>query len=344
MKAIRIFNQGDLDVLQIENIEKPKPKANELLIKMKTAALNHLDLHVRKGLPGVPLPIIMGSDGSGIIEEMGDSVQEKVYISKGSEVIIVPFRTCGKCSYCLSGEEQLCDYYFILGEHLDGTQVEYICVPENYILPKPEKLTYEEAAAFPLAFMTAYHMLIRKAKIKESDWILIWGASSGIGSAAIQIAKSYKTNVIATAGDKDKMEMASKLGADFVINYKEDKVSSKVKEITEGRGVDVVFEHPGKASWSDSIRSLNKGGKLVTCGATTGPRVDLDIRHLFIKHQQIIGSTMGNRKDLLEIIDLINTGKFKPVVGHNFSFKDIKKAHQVLEDNKQQGKVVITFD
>ena len=331
MKAIRLHEQGKIDVIKIDEIPIPTVKENEVLVRIKAAALNHLDLFVRRGIPGTPLPIIPGSDGAGIIEVTGD------------EVIIVPFRTCQKCDKCLIGEEQLCRQYQIPGEHLDGTMAEYIAVPKNYILPKPGNLTWEEAAAFPLAFLTAYHMLVKKVQIKKSDRGFIWGASSGIGSAAVQIAKHFGAKVITTAGTDEKIEFAKKLGADFVLNYKTENIANHVKEITEGQGIDIVFEHPGRQTWNDSLRMLNKGGRIVSCGATTGPKVELDLRHLFMKHQQIIGSTMGNKKDLTEIIDLINSGKIKPYVGHSFHFTEIKKAHQVLENGQQIGKMVINF-
>jgi NADPH:quinone reductase-like Zn-dependent oxidoreductase len=340
MKAIRIHQHGDLDVLSIDDIEKPILLDNQVLIQIKAAALNHLDLFVRNGIPGVPLPIVLGSDGSGIITEIGIKVKK---VKKGDEVIIVPFKSCGECEHCKSEQEQLCKQYQILGEHLNGCQSEFIAIDEKYVLPKPSNITFGEAAAFPLAYMTAHHMLMSKAQLKENETILIWGASSGIGSGAIQIAKNLKAKVITTVSSMDKDKYAKDLGADFVINYKEENVAEKMKDIMEGRGVDVVFEHPGKLTFPTSIRVLKKGGKIVTCGATTGPFVSLDLRYLFIKHQQIIGSTMGNRNDLIELIDLINNNKIKPVVSQIFPFSEIKNAHKSLEEGKQLGKIVIDF-
>lgn len=340
MKAIRIHQHGDLDVLSIDEIEKPVLLDNQVLVQIKAAALNHLDLFVRNGIPGVPLPIIMGSDGAGIITEIGNKVKN---VGKGDEVIIVPFKSCGECEHCKNEQEQLCRQYQIRGEHLNGCQAEFIDVDEKYVLPKPSNITFSEAAAFPLAYMTAYHMLTSKAQLKASDTILIWGASSGIGSGAIQIAKNLKAKVITTVGFEDKKDYAKDLGADFIINYKEENVAAKVKEFTDGNGVDVVFEHPGKLTFPTSIRVLKTGGKIVTCGATTGPFVNLDLRHLFIKHQQIIGSTMGNRKDLIELTELINNNKIKPIVSQTFLFSEIKNAHKSLEEGKQLGKIVIDF-
>ena len=340
MKSIRIHQHGDFDVLLIDEIQKPVPLDTQVLVQIKAAALNHLDLFVRQGIPGVPLPIIMGSDGAGIITEIGSNVKN---LKIGDEVIIVPFKSCGTCNSCKSEQEQLCNNYQVRGEHLNGCQAEYISVDEKYLLPKPKSLSFAEAAAFPLAYMTAYHMLTSKVQLKSNQTILIWGASSGIGSGAIQIAKNLQVNVITTIGSEDKRKYAKNLGADFVINYLEENVAAKVKEFTEGNGVDVVFEHPGKSTFHTSMRVLKTGGKIVTCGATTGPIVNLDLRHLFIKHQQIIGSTMGNRNDLIELIELIKNDKIKPIVGQIFPFHKIQNAHKMLEEGKQLGKIVIDF-
>jgi NADPH:quinone reductase-like Zn-dependent oxidoreductase len=340
VKAIRIHQHGDLDVLSIDEIEKPLLSNNQVLVQIKAAALNQLDLFVRRGIPGISLPIIMGSDGSGIITEIGKKVDN---IQIGDEVIIVPFKTCEQCDPCINGQEQICKKYQIRGEHLNGCQTDFIAIDEKYVLPKPQNITFHEAAAFPLAYMTAYQMLINKAQLKENQLILIWGASSGIGSGAIQIAKIIQAKVITTVSSEDKRQYARDLGADYVINYKTENVATEVKEITEGTGVDVVFEHPGKSTFLTSMRVLKTGGKIVTCGATTGPIVNLDLRHLFIKHQQIIGSTMGNRNDLFELIELIKKNKLKPIVSHSFHYSEIKNAHKILEEGIQLGKIVIDF-
>ncbi len=344
MKAIRIHEHGSVEVLKIDDLSTPDIQPDEVLVKIRTAALNHLDIFVRNGIPGVPLPLIMGSDGAGEIVDTGKLVRNEYDFRPGDEIITVPIRSCGKCGYCLSGEENLCREFKIPGEHIDGTQAEYIAVPAKYILRKPKSLSWDDAAAFPLAAMTAYHMLTRKTSVKSGDILLIYGASSGVGSAAIQFAKAKGATVITTAGSPEKMAMAKKLGADHVIDYKNKPVGKTVKELTAGRGVDTVIEHTGAATWPDSLRSLSIGGKIVTCGATTGPYVKIDLRALFIKHQQLIGSTMGTRRDLIEICDLIDQGKFKPLVDGQFQFSEIKDAHQRLESGSQSGKVVIRFD
>jgi NADPH:quinone reductase-like Zn-dependent oxidoreductase len=340
MKAIRIHQHGDLDVLKIDEIKKPVPSENQVLVQMKAAALNHLDLFVRKGIPGVPLPIILGSDGTGVIIEVGENVNK---FKNGDEVIIMPFKSCETCEFCNNEQEQLCKQYSIRGEHFDGCMAEYAVVDEKYVLHKPANISFSEAAAFPLAYMTAYHMLISKGQLKANQTVLIWGASSGIGSGAIQIAKNIGAKIITTVNSEDKKKYAKNIGADYVINYKEENVAAKVKEITEGKGVDVVFEHPGKLTFPTSMRVLKTGGKIVTCGATTGPIINLDLRHLFIKHQQIIGSTMGNRDDLIELLELITKNRIKPIVSKILPFKEIKEAHKILGQGKQMGKIVIDF-
>jgi NADPH:quinone reductase-like Zn-dependent oxidoreductase len=285
----------------------------------------------------------MGSDAAGTIESIGQLAADRSDFKIGDDVFVVPFRSCRRCTYCLAGEEQLCQQYKILGRQIPGTQAEYIVAPVDYLMSKPKDLSWEETAAFPLAYLTAYHMLAQKTKINPLDWILIWGASSGIGSAAIQFAKLFGARIIATASSDEKVEFALKLGCDFVVNYTAESVSQCVKEFTEGMGVDIVFEHVGQESWDHSLRALKKGGKIVTCGATTGALVSIDIRHIYIKHQQIIGSTMGNRNDLLEIVKLLEAGKIKPIVYKSLHFDRIKEAHKLLHGNKQKGKIVITF-
>jgi NADPH:quinone reductase-like Zn-dependent oxidoreductase len=339
MKAIRIHKQGDPSVLSIDEIPVPRPAENEVLINIKAAALNHLDLWVRRGSPGLTLPLIMGSDAAGIITDSGSRVRSAGRYKEGDEVFIVPFRS----DMPYGSAEELSEHYLILGEHQDGVQAEYVCAPADFIMPKPAVLSWQETAAFPLAFMTAYHMLVKKVRLESSQTILIWGASSGIGSVAIQIARLYGTRIISTAGSVKKSEFARQLGADLVINYKTERVSDLVREFTAGKGVDIVFEHVGEQSWPESVRSLKKGGKIITCGATTGARVQIDLRHLFIKHQQIIGSTMGNRQDLSEICHLIGEYKLKPPIGKVFPYDKIRQAHEFLESGQQMGKVVIDF-
>ncbi|MBN1408747.1 MAG: zinc-binding dehydrogenase [Calditrichaceae bacterium] len=344
MKAIRIHRHGNVDVLQIDEIEKPIPKADEILIRMSAAALNHLDIWVRKGLPGVPLPIILGSDGVGIIEAIGKNVSGRYNFSIGDEVVIAPLRFCGHCENCKNGKENLCSEFGILGESRDGLMAEYVSIPAQSIVKKPIGINLYEAAAYPLTAITAYHMLVEKAQIKKKDWVLIYGASSGVGIMAIQIAKAMGAKIITTVGTGAKHKMAQKLGADLIINYKKESISRLVRSVTNGEGADIIIEHTGANTWSESLRSLKRGGKVIICGATTGPIVKIDLRALFIKHQQLIGSTMGTLQDLRDVNELIETGRIIPIIDRIFDYSEIKTAHQRLEQGKQFGKIVITFN
>lgn len=340
MKAIRIHKHGQVDVLSLDQIDTPSPKPGEILVKVKAAALNHLDLFVRNGFPGIQLPIIMGSDAAGEIIKIGQDVR---WFKKGDAIINAPFRIDPTDPLIKLNQENLSENYKIAGEHCDGVQAEYICMPEIFALHKPQNLTWQEAAALPLVALTAYHMLCRKVTINSGDWILVFGASSGVGSMAIQIAKSLGAKVITTVSSEEKAKLAKSLGADHVINYREQAVGKLAREISEG-GVEIVFEHTGQQTWKESLRSLKTGGKIVTCGATTGPKIELDLRLLFRNQQQIIGSTMGTLKDLVEVVGLAGSGKLKPIIGKTFNFKDVCDAHDWLESGNNFGKVVLEMD
>ena len=343
MKAIRIHQHGGPEVMQIDNVSQPEPLEHEALIRVHTAALNHLDLWARRGLPGLTLPLIPGSDAAGTIVNFGSSAKKQNRFKIGDEVLMVPFRSCAKCAHCLSGEEQLCPDYHIAGENMSGTMAEFITVPLFFLIHKPINLDWVKAAAFPLAFLTAWHMLSSKVRIKSGDIVFIWGASSGIGHAAIQIARHFDATVITTAGDDRKTEFARQCGAHHVLNYHKDDIAQQVKEITSGHGADIIFEHVGQQSWNLSLKILARGGRIVTCGATTGAVVRIDLRHLFIKHQQIIGSTMGNHRDMRELTKMIAEGLLKPHVDKTFSYTDIVAAHRYMEEGRHLGKVVISF-
>lgn len=343
MKVIRIHEHGGREVLRLDTLPEPTPNDDEVIIRMKTAALNHLDIWARKGLPGISLPMIMGSDGAGVISQLGKVVERDYDLKLNDEVVIAPIRSCGRCAMCQNGQENLCPDFNIPGEGCDGLQAEYVAVPARFIFKKPRNLSWEEAAAFPLASMTAYHMLVRKVTLKPGDWVLIYGASSGVGSAAIQMAKSFGAKVITTVGSEEKADLARWLDADHIIDYTKQPIGKTVRELTNGLGVDVVFEHTGAQTWPDSLRALKVGGKIVTCGATTGAIVKIDLRALFIRHQQIIGSTMGTLHDLKEILQLIEEGKYVPVVDKVFPYQEIQEAHRRLEEGKQFGKVVLSF-
>ena len=339
MKAIRIHAHGGVEQLRIEEVEAPHPGPREVLIEVRAAGLNHLDLWVRKGLPGIHLPLIPGSDAAGVVQEIGGGVTK---FAIGDRVLAQPGFGCGLCSYCLGGRENYCLEYGILGEHCNGMQAQYVVLHESQLIHQPSNISFEEGAAIPLVYLTAWEMLVNKCGVKPADTVLVVAASSGVGSAAVQIARLHGARVIATAGAV-KIEKARALGAEFVLDHYRQDVAKEVRKITDGRGVDIVVDHVGSATWQSSLRSLAKGGKLVLCGATTGPEVSIDLRFLYIRQQSILGSTMGPRGDMFRILQLVEEGKLKGVVDRVFPFHEVAQAHQHLESGQQFGKVILSF-
>ncbi|MDG6898496.1 MAG: zinc-binding dehydrogenase, partial [Nitrososphaerota archaeon] len=317
MKAVRFHRHGGPEVLQYEDAPDPKPNADEVLVRVKACALNRLDIWARNGLPSVqiPLPHISGSDIAGIVEWVPDDERE---IRAGDEVIVNPGMGCGRCDKCLLGRDDQCRRYTIIGYGNDGGYAELVKVPRTNVVAKPTGLSFVEAASFPLVFLTAYHMLVDKARLVAGEKVLVLGAGSGVGSAAIQIAKIFGAMVIATAGSDAKLERAKELGADHVINHHSENILEKAKELTGKAGVDVVIEHVGKATWDRSVKALGKGGRLVTCGATTGAEVTTDLRYVFNREIAIYGSFMGSKGELLKVVELFNSKRLKPVVDSTF--------------------------
>ena len=339
MKAIRIHAHGGVEQLRIDELEMPRPGPREVLIEVQAAALNHLDIWVRKGLPCLHLPLILGSDASGVVKEAGKEVTQ---FASGDRVLAQPGFGCGLCQDCLGGRENYCLRYGIRGEHSNGAQAQFVALDEAHVIRLPSNVSFEEGAAIPLVYMTAWEMLVNKCGVKPTDTVLVVAASSGVGSAAVQIARVYGARVIATAGTA-KLEKARALGAEAVLDHYKQDVAKEVKKLTGGRGVDIVVDHAGSASWQASMRSLAKGGKLVVCGATTGPEVSVDLRFLYIRQQSILGSTMGLRADMFRILQLVEAGKMKGVVDKVFPFSEVAKAHEYLESGQQFGKVILSF-
>jgi NADPH:quinone reductase-like Zn-dependent oxidoreductase len=284
------------------------------------------------------LPHVPGSDVAGEIVALGDGVTN---FKVGDKVIVNPNLTCGECEWCRMGEDSMCQSFGIFGAKCWGGYAEYAKVPARNLIPMPENLTFEQAAAFPLTFLTAWHMLITRAGLKPGERVLVVAAGSGVGVAAVQIAKLAGAFVIATAGTDEKCEKAKALGADAVINHSRENIAEKVRELTDGRGVDVVFEHVGPAVFEQCLRSLAKGGRLVTCGATTGPTASFEIRFLFSRQLSIIGSMMGRTSELLTIVRLVGEGKLKPVIDRIFPLAEAAKAHEVLESRNFFGKLIL---
>jgi len=340
VKAILFNRHGGPEVLEFTDVPDPEPRSNEVLVRVRSCALNHLDLWVRAGLPNVaiPLPHIPGSDVAGEIAKIGSEVTT---VRVGQKVVLAPGVTCGKCAACISGQDNRCRQFTNLGYLIDGGCAEFVRVPEVNCLPCPENLSFEEAAAVPLVFQTAWHMLIARAQLTPGEDVLVLGAGSGVGSAAIQIAKFFGARVIATAGSDEKLTKARELGADHTINHKSQKIRDEVRRITNKRGVDVVFEHVGTATWDDCLASLAPAGRLVTCGATTGYDAKLDLRFLFSRQLSLLGSYMGVKSELHTIMKLVAGGRLKPVVDRTFPLAEAAAAHDYLETGRQFGKVVL---
>ena len=341
MKAIRIHEHGGTDALKWDDIPEPELSVNQVLVDIKATSLNHLDIWVRKGIPGVPLPLITGSDAAGIISEVGDGVKKSRI---GEKVMIQPLIFCGKCASCNKGKENLCKSMGIMGENCQGVNAERIIVKESQAIPFPDQLSFEAAASFALVAQTSFQMLVSRANLQADEFVLIWGASSGVGSMGIQIAKAMGATVIAIAGTNVKCEKAGLLGADHILNYKTDDILGEVKSLTNGKGIDVVFEHVGQETWNISMKSLARGGRVVTCGATTGFKANLNLTHLFFKQQSILGSTMGSISSFDGALTLLNEGKIKPVIDRIFQISEIQSAHEYLESSMQFGKVVLSYE
>ncbi len=341
MKAVVYTAHGGPEVLDYAEVPLPVLGPHDVMVRVKAVALNHLDLWIRQGLPRlrVTFPHIPGADVSGIVERIGERVSST---HVGDPVVLAPGVSCGVCRFCLAGEDNLCRSYSILGEHRHGGYAEFVVVPEANIMRKPERLTFEAAAAVPLVFLTAWNMLVTHARLRPGEDVLIWGAGSGVGSAGIQIAKLFGARVIATAGERWKVEKARGLGADEGIDYREMNVLEEVRRLTNKRGVDVVFDHVGAATWQTSLQALARGGRLVLCGATTGPEVTTDLRYLFGRRLSIFGTWMGTKRELHEVMILVEQGRLNPVVHQVFPLADAAKAQQALERSEQFGKLVLT--
>ena len=324
MKALRIHEDGGPEVLRLDEVEDPVAGPGEVLIRLKAASLNHLDIWLRQGLPSVPKPRILGADGAGVVEALGEGVDG---FELGQRVVLNPGLR--------NGAE-------IVGEHRDGTHAELIAVPRENVHPIPEELSFEEAAAFPLVYETAYRMLVTRAGLQEGEWVLVWGIGSGVGSAAFLIAKALGARVVVTSSDDGKLERARKLGADETVNHETGDVVSVVKEATEG-GPHVVVEHVGEATWKTSLQVARTGGRIAVCGATSGPNPPANLHRIFWKQLSILGSTMGTAEDFAGVYELVASGRVKPLVDRVFPLEEAAEAHRHLESGKQFGKVVLTI-
>jgi NADPH:quinone reductase-like Zn-dependent oxidoreductase len=324
MKAVRIHEDGGPEVLRYEDAPDPVAGPGEVLIRLHAASLNHLDIWVRQGLPSVAKPRILGADGAGVVEALGEGVTG---FAAGERVVLNP---------------GLDDGAHIVGEHMDGTHAELVAIPAGYVHHLPETLSYEAAAAFPLVFETAYRMLVTKAGVRPGEWVLVWGIGSGVATASFQIAKALGARVVVTSSSDDKLARAVELGADAAVNHASGDVAAAVKEATGGRGADVVVEHVGEATWKTSLAVAAKEARVVVCGATSGPNPPAQLHRVWWKQLTILGSTMGTREDFLGAFELVRTGRATPIVDSVFPLAEAAAAHERLESGRQLGKVVLS--
>ena len=340
MKAVIFKEHGGPEVLQYAEAADPSIKANEVLVEVRACALNHLDVWARGGLPGIeiPLPHIPGNDIAGVVREVGQLV---TWVRAGQEVMLQPGVSCGHCIECLSGLDNLCPEYDIIGYRRDGGYAELVAAPGVNVIPKPKNLSWEEAAALPLVTVTAWHMLVTRAELQPGEDVLIHAAGSGVGSIGIQLAKLRGARVIATAGSDEKLARARELGADEVVNYTREDWPKEIRRLTQKRGVDVVFEHTGAATWPGSVLSLKKDGRLVTCGATSGFDARTDLRQVFYRHLNLLGSFMGSKAELLDALKFVERGRIRPVIDRTLPLSEARRAHELMQDRAQFGKLVL---
>lgn len=327
MKAVRIHEDGGPEVLRYEDAPEPSPGPGEVLVRLRAASLNRLDVWIRKGLPSVSKPRILGADGAGHVSALGEHVEG---LREGDAVVINP------------GIERN-GRILVVGEHTDGTHAELVVVPASNVYPLPEGLSFEEAAAFPLVFETAYRMLVTKARLLPDEWVLVWGIGSGVATAALAIAKALGARVIVTSSAEDKLERARALGADAALNHSTGDIAASVKELTGGEGVGVVVEHVGEATWQRSLQVARHGGRITVCGATSGPNPPAALHRMWWRELTIYGSTMGTREDFEGALALVASGRVRPIVDSVFPLAEARAAHERMEAGAQFGKLVLTI-
>lgn len=325
MKAVRIHEDGGPEVLRYEDAPDPAPGPGEVLIGLKAASLNHLDIWLRRGLPSAPKPRILGADGAGMVVGIGEGVDR---FAEGDAVVINPGLDEGAR---------------IVGEHMDGTHAELIALPADYVYPLPDGLSFEEAASFPLVFETAYRMLATRAGLEAGEWVFVWGIGGGVATAALQVGKALGARVIVTSSSDEKLARALELGADAGVNHANGDVVAAVREATGGRGADVVVEHVGEATWKTSLQVAAAGGRIAICGATSGPNPPANLHRIWWKQLTVVGSTMGTQADFRAVYDLVARGSAKPVVDRVFPLEEAAAAHEHLEAGRQLGKVVLAI-
>jgi len=340
MRAVVLEQHGGPEVLTVRDIPEPVPPPGWVKVRVRACALNHLDLWARRGLPGIryPLPLILGNDVAGSVAEPGPGVEG---IERGAEVVLAPGLSCGRCEACGLGDDNYCRQYRVLGNGLNGGYAEYVVVPAANLLPKPKNLSWAEAASVPLVFLTAWEMLVHKARVRLGEDVLVLAAGSGVGIAGLQVAKLFGARVLAAASTDEKLAKAKALGADEAINYSTADFATEARRLTDKKGVEIVFEHTGQDTWAKSILAAARGGRIVTCGATSGFEAVTDLRHVFSRQIRILGSYMGRRAHLFEVLRWMERGRLKPVVDRVLPLAQAAEAHRVLEAREAFGKVVL---
>ncbi len=343
MKAALLRAHGGLDKVEYGDVPEPVAGPGQVRVRVRAAALNHLDIFVRKGIPGISpaLPHVMGSDGAGTVESLGPGASR---LREGDEVVLNPGISCAACEFCLRGEHSLCVTFHLIGEHVAGTFAELVVLPAVNALPKPAGLSWEEAAAFPLTFLTAWRMLVTKARARPGESLLVIGIGGGVALAALQIAKALGLVVGVTSGSAEKLARARELGADFGIDHAAGDFSREVRRLTGKRGVDIVLDSVGKATWKRSIASLARGGRLLTCGATTGPDPEEDIARIFWNQLTVYGSTMGTHAEFADMVRMVAACRLRPVIDRVFPLSEAREALRRLEEARQFGKIVLAVD
>jgi len=343
VQAVKFTGHGGTDVIEYGEFPDPDPAADEVLVDVKAGALNHLDVWTRRGLPHIDLemPHVPGSDGAGVVESVGDRVTR---FEPGDRVALAAGTYCGECEYCRHGDPAMCVRFGVIGEHTRGVHSEQAAVPEKNLVPVPDGVDWETAAAAPLVFQTAWRMLMDRGDVRAGEDVLVLGASGGVGHAAVQIADHAGATVYATGSSDEKLEHARDCGADHVIDYEAENFAERIRELTGKRGVDVVVDHVGAATWTDSLASLAKGGRLLTCGATTGPNPETDINRIFWNQLQVIGSTMATPGQVDDVLELVWDGTFEPRTREVLPMSETVRAHEMLENREGFGKVVVIPD
>ncbi|MHB9285417.1 zinc-binding dehydrogenase [Halobacteriales archaeon Cl-PHB] len=346
MKAVQFAEHGDRDVLEYSDFPDPEPDRDEVVFDVKAGALNHLDVWTRIGFGALgrldlELPHIPGSDAAGVVSEVGEDVER---FEPGDRVAVAAGLACGHCEFCRDGDPTMCENYQIIGEHTRGVHSEQAAVPADNLVPVPDGVDWEVAAAAPLVFQTAWRMLVNRADLGPSESVLVLGASGGVGHAAVQVADYLGAEVYATASTDEKLAHARDLGADHVVNYEDESFAEAIDEATDGRGVDVVVDHIGDATWQDSLSSLAKGGRVVTCGATTGPNPETNISQIFWNQLEVIGSTMGTPGEVDDVLELVWEGDLEPSIREVLPMSEADRAHELLEEREGFGKVVVVPD